>query len=298
MNILITGSSGLIGTALKKSLAAAGHSVFPLIRKNLPGEPFYWSPAEKIIHLDDSIKIDAVINLAGVNIADKRWNQQRKMQILNSRENATQLLSNALAHLTDKPKVLISGSAIGFYGDSDDESVDEDSPAGSGFLSEVAIRWEQATQPAEQAGIRTVHIRTGVVLSPNGGILKQMMLPFLLGLGGMVGNGRQYLSCVSINELTQMMQFILDNESISGAVNLVSRKPVRNFEFTRALGKTLHRPTIFPLPAAVARIMFGEMADALLLSSTRVYPSRLETAGYQFIDDDLEKTLKSLLGER
>ena len=298
MNILITGSSGLIGTALKKSLSAAGHSVFPLIRKNLPGEPFCWSPAEKIIHLDDSIKIDAVINLAGVNIADKRWNQQRKMQILNSRENATQLLSNALAHLTDKPKVLISGSAIGFYGDSDDESVDEDSPAGSGFLSEVAIRWEQATQPAEQAGIRTVHIRTGVVLSPHGGILKQMMLPFSLGLGGIVGNGRQYLSCVSINELTRMMQYILDNESISGAVNLVSRKPVRNIEFTRALGKALHRPTIFPLPAAVARIMFGEMADALLLSSTRVYPSRLATAGYQFIDDDLEKTLTSLLGER
>jgi uncharacterized protein (TIGR01777 family) len=298
MNILITGSSGLIGTALKKSLAAAGHSVFPLVRKNLPGEPFYWSPAEKIIHLDDSIKIDAVINLAGVNIADKRWNQQRKMQILNSRENATQLLSNALAHLTDKPKVFISASAIGFYGDTGEKSVDENSPAGSGFLAEVAIRWEQATLPAEQAGIRTVHIRTGVVLSTHGGILKQMMLPFSLGLGGIVGNGKQYLSCVSINELTDMMQFILDNESISGAVNLVSRKPVRNIEFTRALGKALHRPTIFPLPAAIARIMFGEMADALLLSSTRVYPARLEQAGYPFLDDDLEKTLKSLLGER
>jgi uncharacterized protein (TIGR01777 family) len=298
MNILITGSSGLIGTALKKSLAAAGHSVFPLVRKNLPGEPFYWSPAEKIIHLDDSIKIDAVINLAGVNIADKRWNQQRKMQILNSRENATQLLSNALAHLTDKPKVFISASAIGFYGDTGEKSVDENSPAGSGFLAEVAIRWEQATLPAEQAGIRTVHIRTGVVLSTHGGILKQMMLPFSLGLGGIVGNGKQYLSCVSINELTGMMQFILDNESISGAVNLVSRKPVRNIEFTRALGKALHRPTIFPLPAAIARIMFGEMADALLLSSTRVYPARLEQAGYPFLDDDLEKTLKSLLGER
>jgi uncharacterized protein (TIGR01777 family) len=298
MNILITGSSGLIGTALKKSLSAAGHSVFPLIRKNLPGEPFYWSPAEKIIHLDDSIKIDAVINLAGVNIADKRWNQQRKMQILNSRENATQLLSNALAHLTDKPNVLISGSAIGIYGDTGNRSVDESSAAGSGFLPDVARRWEQATQAAELAGIRTVHIRTGIVLSTRGGMLKHLLLPFKLGLGGIVGNGKQYLSCVPIDEVTAMIQFLMEHDSISGPVNLVSRTPVTNAEFTRALGKALHRPTLFPLPAFMVRMLFGEMGKDLLLSGAKVLPTRLEEEGFQFIDDDLEQTLKSLLGEK
>jgi len=295
MNILITGATGLIGTALSRSLTASGHTVYPLVRDEHSTSPFHWFPLKNKIHLDDSIKLDAVIHLAGENIADKRWNQQRKMEILNSRENATKLLTNALTHLTNNPKVLISSSAIGFYGDTGDESVDENSAAGSGFLSEVASRWEQATQAAEEAGIRTVHIRTGIVLSPHGGILKQMMLPFKLGLGGIVGNGRQYLSCVNIDEITGMIHFILENETISGPINLVSRTPVTNAEFTRALGKALRRPTLFPLPAFMARVMFGEMADALLLSSTKVLPARLDAAGFIFKNDDLETTLKSLL---
>jgi uncharacterized protein (TIGR01777 family) len=295
MNILITGASGLIGTALTGTLTSHGHTVYPLVRNEQCKTPFYWLPSKNKIHLDNSIKIDAVIHLAGENIADKRWTEKRKAEILNSRVNTTKLLTNALAQLNNKPKVLISGSAIGFYGDTGDRTVDENSSLGTGFLSEVANKWENATQSAEKAGIRTVHIRTGIVLSTHGGILKQMKLPFTLGLGGVVGNGKQYLSCVSINEVTNMIEFLLDNESITGPVNLVSRKPVTNDEFTRALGQALHRPAIIPLPAFLARVLFGEMADALLLSSTKVLPGRLQTAGYQFKDENLETTLKSLL---
>jgi uncharacterized protein (TIGR01777 family) len=298
MNILITGSSGLIGTALTKTLGADGHQIYPLVRNKHANEPFYWQPDHDKIHLDESIKIDAVIHLAGANIAEKRWNEQRKNEILNSRENGTRVLAEALSKLKNKPKLLISGSAIGYYGDTGDIAVDESSKAGTGFLAEVSKKWEQATQSAEQAGIRTVHMRTGIVLSLNGGILKQMRLPFSLGLGGIVGDGKQYLSCVSINDVIGMIRFLLVNESITGPVNLVSRNPVTNREFTRALGKALNRPTIFPLPTFIARIMFGEMADALLLSSTRVLPARLAAAGYQFKDDDLETTLKSLLDNK
>jgi len=298
MNILITGATGLIGTALTRVLTTSGYTVYPLVRDENSRAPFHWFPPKNIIHFDDSIKLDAVIHLAGANIADKRWDAQRKKAILDSREIPTKLLANTLAQLTSKPEVFISGSAIGFYGDTGDNTVDENSPHGTGFLSEIACRWEQATQSAEEAGIRTIHIRTGVVLSTQGGMLKQMMLPFKLGLGGIVGNGKQYLSCVSINEVTAMIQFLLEHKSISGPVNLVSRTPVTNAEFTRALGKVLHRPTLLPLPAFLVRIMFGEMGDVLLLSSAKVLPSRLQTEGYPFLDDDLEKTLQSLLDER
>jgi len=220
---------------------------------------------------------------------------QRKKTILDSREIPTKLLSDTLAQLPTKPEVFISGSAIGFYGDTGDKTVDENSPHGTGFLYEVASRWERATQTAEKAGIRTVHIRTGIVLSTHGGMLKQMLLPFRLGLGGIIGTGKQYLSCVSINEVTAMIKFLLEHASISGPVNLVSRTPVTNAEFTRALGKALHRPTLLPLPTFLVRIMFGEMGDVLLLSSTKVLPTRLQAEGYPFLDDDLEKTLKTLL---
>ena len=295
MNILITGATGLIGRALTEALTTEGHKIYPLVRNENSREPFYWQPEKNIIHLDESINIDAVIHLAGENIAEKRWSETRKQEILNSRVNGTRLLAAALANLKHKPQLFISGSAIGFYGDTGADIADENSPAGTGFLAEVAVKWEQATMAAEQAGIRTVHMRTGVVLSPDGGILKQMLLPFSLGLGGIVGDGKQYLSCVSINDIVGMVKFLLKNKTIDGAVNLVSPTPVTNREFTRALGSALHRPTLFPLPACIARIMFGEMADALLLSSSRVLPARLAAAGYQFQDQELETTLKSLL---
>lgn len=285
----------MIGNALTEALTDEGNKVYPLVRNEHTNAPFYWQPEKNIIHLDESIEIDAVIHLAGANIADKRWSEKRKEEILNSRENGTRLLAEELSKLKHKPGLLISGSAIGFYGDTGDTIADENSQAGTGFLSEVAVKWEQATRAAEQAGIRTVHMRTGVVLSPDGGILKQMRVPFSLGLGGIVGDGKQYLSCVSIDDVVSMIQFLLKNKSIDGPVNLVSRKPVTNREFTRALASALHRPAFFPLPAPAARIMFGEMADALLLSSTRVLPARLQAAGYQFKDQGLEATLKSLL---
>lgn len=295
MNILISGASGLIGTALKNSLLSKGHTVYPLVRKNIPGEPFYWLPAEDMIHLDETIHIDTVINLAGENIADGRWNADKKNNILNSRVNSTRLLSSALAGLKNRPSLYISGSAIGFYGDTKDRSVDESSSPGSDFLSDVAIKWEQATRTAQDAGIRTVHIRTGVVLSPLGGVLQKIVPPFKMGLGGIIGNGQQYMSWVSLREVISMIQFIIENEMISGPVNLVSKNPVTNADFTKTLGKVLNRPTLIPLPATVARVMFGEMADALLLSGTRVMPSKLKTAGYKYIDEDLESTLRSLL---
>lgn len=295
MNILITGSSGLVGTHLMSVLAASGYKIQRMLRNEADDQSFFWDPGKGVIHFDESIRIDAVINLAGESIADGRWSEERKKRILESRESSTLLLSESLAKLKHKPAVLISGSAIGYYGDTGTRIVDEDSYQGTGYLAEVSERWEKATKPASDAGIRTVHIRTGVVLSPNGGMLQKMLLPFKMGLGGIVGSGQQYLSWVSINDIASMIQFLLENESISGAVNLVSKQPVTNYTFTKTLGSVLNRPTLIPLPACVARLVFGEMADALLLSSTRVLPKRLAEAGYNFIDVDLNRTLKSLL---
>ena len=295
MNILITGSSGLVGTHLTDFLLAKGHHIYRMLRSASDDQPFYWLPAKGVIKYDDSITIDAVINLAGESIADGRWSEERKKRILESRVSGTRLLAETLAKLQNKPKVFISGSAIGFYGETGSRIADEDSMQGAGYLAEIAELWEKAAKPAEDAGIRTVNIRTGVVLSPNGGMLQKLLLPFKMGLGGIVGNGQQYISWVSINDMAGMIQFLLETDSISGAVNLVSTQPVTNYTFTKTLGSVLNRPTIFPLPARVARLVFGEMADALLLSSARVQPKRLLEAGYDFIDTDLEMTLRSLL---
>lgn len=295
MNILITGSSGLVGTHLGKVMEANGHNIIRMLRNAADGQPFYWLPDKGVINYDNSVEIDAVINLAGESIADGRWSEERKRRILDSRVSGTRLLAETLAKLKSKPKVFISGSAIGFYGETGASIVDEDSKQGTGYLAEVAELWEQAAKPAADAGIRTVNIRTGVVLSPDGGMLQKLLLPFKMGLGGIVGNGQQYISWVSINDIAGMIQFLLENDTISGAINLVSKQPVTNYTFTKKLGSVLNRPTIFPLPACVARVVFGEMADALLLSSIRVQPKRLIEEGYDFIDTDLEKTLRSLL---
>ena len=297
MNILISGSTGLIGTALKNTLNSAGHSVYPLHRNMAGGVPFYWSPTKNSIHLDETIQLDIVVHLAGENIADSRWTKEKKREIIQSREDGTRILCHALANLSHKPALLISGSAIGFYGETGSDIVDENSHAGTGFLAEIAQRWEAATQAAEQAGIKTVHIRTGLVLSPLGGVLQRMLLPVKMGLGGKVGNGQQYMSWVSISDMINMIQFIIENNSLQGPVNMVSKNPVTNSTFIKTLGKVLNRPTFFPLPAFMARLLFGEMADPLLLSSTRVYPAKLEAAGYEFINDDLESALKDLLVE-
>ena len=296
MNILITGASGLIGTALNTALTAVGHNVFVLSRNSdadaVNPQPFFWQPKQKIIRFDSSINIDVVINLAGENIADRRWTANSKARIWQSRIESTQLLAAKLATLSHKPALFISASAIGFYGDTGDNIVDERSEAGNNFLAQLSIAWEQATAAASEAGIRTVHLRTGVVLSPNGGALQQMLTPFKLGLGGAFGNGKQYMSCIGLHEVTNIIQFIIAQPSIQGAVNMVAPVAVSNKTFTKTLGAVLKRPTFFTVPAPIARFAFGEMADHLLLTGARVKPSVLMAHGYPFIDNDLSATLK------
>ena len=295
MNILITGSTGLIGTALKDYLTKSGHTIYSLDRSPQSKSPFHWQPNEDVIAFDDSISIDAVINLAGSNISGGRWTKAKKKMILDSRIDSATLLSNYLSKLQSPPKVFISASAIGFYGDTADNIADENHTNGSDFLAHVAQKWEEATQPAVDAGIRTVNLRTGIVLSPNGGALKQMLTPFKFALGGVIGGGKQYMSWVSLPEVCQIVEFILKTESISGPLNMVNPTPVTNYEFTKSLGKALSRPTLFPMPAFVAKLIFGEMADALLLTSIRVQPSKLVNAGYKFVDKDLAEALNAIL---
>jgi uncharacterized protein (TIGR01777 family) len=295
MNILLTGSTGLIGTALTRHLQTLGHNIYPLYRNPSIEKSHYWNPEEDQIHLDDEIKLDTVIHLAGENIADSRWSQKKKDSILNSRVHGTRLLAETISQLEHRPELFISGSAIGYYGDTGDNIVDEDSPRGTGFLSDVATQWEAATQAAEDAGIRTIHMRTGIVLSPQGGVLQKMLFPFSMGLGGVVGNGQQYMSWISIDDVVGVIDTMLVNNEMTGPYNLVAPNPVTNYRFTKSLGKVLRRPTVSPLPAFIARMMFGEMADALLLSSSRVATSRLKSAGYTFTDRDLTETLSRLL---
>jgi len=297
MNVLITGSSGLIGTQLTIFLTENGHHVYRMQRNGQSDQPFSWDPAAGNISMDDAIQLDAVINLSGASIADGRWTEKRKKLILESRINSTRLLAETLADMKNRPKVFISGSAIGFYGDSGEQAVDEDSKPGVNFLATVAQRWEEAAQAASAAGIRTVNMRTGVVLSPEAGMLDKLLLPFKLGLGGIVGNGKQYLRWVSIHEIVNMIQFLLKNESLSGPVNLVAREPVTNHTFTKTLGAVLNRPTLVPLPAYAVKLAFGEMGEELLLSGARVMPKRLTEAGYEFVDISLEAALRSLLGK-
>lgn len=295
MKILVTGSSGLIGSALSKALAADGHDVVPLPRKRFSeGAPF-WDPENGVIDLAGIADIDAVVHLAGDSIAQGRWNDQKKARILDSRVKGTRLLAEYFAAASRRPQTFVSASAIGVYGDCQDTPVDEDSPPGSGFLAEVGKQSEAATAAAANAGIRVVNARFGIVLSPTGGALEKMLPPFRMGLGGVLGSGKQYLSWVSIQDVTQMLRHVLANEALRGPVNLVSPNPVSNREFTQELGRALHRPTLFAMPAFAARLAFGEMADEALLSSTRVLPKKLMASGYAFVHPELKGALAELL---
>ena len=296
MNILIAGGTGLIGTALEKQFSETGHKVYLLSRqKNQREHYIFWDPDRHIINLNLDLKIDIVINLAGESIADHRWNKKTKQAIWNSRIQATEFLASTLLSMKHRPILFISSSAIGIYGNSGDRIVDERSPAGSDFLANLAVAWERATEAVNDTQIRIVHMRTGVVLSPNGGVLAQMLLPFKLGLGGPFSHGNQYMSCISLHELVSAIDFIIQCASIKGPVNLVAKNAIKNRQFTTTLASILKRPAFLTIPAMIARVMFGEMADALLLSSTRVKPQVLIDHGYQFIDRDLQQGLERML---
>jgi uncharacterized protein (TIGR01777 family) len=240
--------------------------------------------------------LDAFVHLAGENIAAGRWTAARKEAIRNSRVMGTRLLCDALAGLSRPPKTLLCASAIGYYGDRWEDTLTEESPAGKGFLPEVCREWEAAAEPAAKKGIRVVHLRFGVVLTPAGGALARMLPPFRAGLGGTLGSGRQYVSWVALDDLPGIVLHALTREELRGPVNAVAPRPVTNREFTEALGKILSRPTFFPVPALALRVAFGEMADALLLASARVFPRRLEETGYRFRFPELHAALRHLLG--
>jgi len=266
--------------------------------KKDPGEDVaVWDPDTGKLETSSLTKTDAVINLAGENIAGSRWTDEHKKRIRESRVRGTQLLSESLAQLGVPPRVLVSASAVGFYGSRGDEVLTEESPAGSGFLPEVCKEWEAATEPARQKGIRVVNLRIGMVLSGKGGALTAMLPAFKAGAGGKIGDGRQFVSWIAIDDLTRAISHAVITESLSGPVNTTSPNPVRNLELTKALGKVLGRPAIVPVPAFGIRLMFGEMADALLLASQRVHPTRLEASGFNFQFPEIEPALRHVLKE-
>ena len=292
--VLVSGSSGLVGRALTRRLADQGRGVTRLVRRQAgPGE-VSWDPAAG--RLDEgSIRADAVVHLAGENIASGRWTAARMQAIRSSRVDGTRLLCEALARLDPKPSVLVSASAIGFYGDRGSEVLTEDAAAGTGFLPAVCEQWERATEAAESAGIRVVRLRIGVVLARDGGALAKMLLPFKLGLGGRLGPGSQFMSWILLDDLVSAIVHCIDQRELRGAVNATAPDPVTNLQFTKALGRVLRRPTIAPMPSFAARAAFGRMADELLLASTRVEPRALLEHGFEFAQPDLEGALRTLL---
>jgi uncharacterized protein (TIGR01777 family) len=297
MIIAITGSTGLVGTALLSALEAEGHLVRRLVRRNVrdSDREIHWDPDAGQIDAEELNGVDAAVHLAGESVAGGRWTVDLKRRILDSRVQGTRLLCEALAGLDMKPTVLVSASATGFYGNRGDEVVDESSAPGSGFLADVCRQWEAATAPARDAGIRVVNLRIGPALSPKGGALAKMLTPFRLGLGGVIGSGRQWCSWIALDDLVSAIKFVLASEQLAGPVNAVAPGAVTNREFTMTLGRMLGRPTIFPMPAFAARLAFGEMADEMLLGGVRVEPQALTATGFRFAYPQLEPALRHLL---
>lgn len=290
MKILITGASGLVGSALIESLFKEGHTLRPLRRHKDKTWGRLWDTGALDAEADQS-PFDVVINLAGENVASKRWNAQQKEKILRSRVDSTWELVDYISQPGKRPKLLICASATGYYGNCGDAIIDERSPAGSGFLAEVCRQWEETAAKAELAGIRMVVLRFGMVLSPHGGALFKMLPAFKAGLGGVIGSGNQYIGWISINDLAGIVSFVIANEALHGAFNTVTPAPVTNRVFVKTLGEVLRRPTIMPAPAFLVRLLFGEMADEMVLSSCRVIPTRLLEAGYRFQEEDLRQVL-------
>ena len=295
MRILITGASGLIGKALQGSFTEVGYEML-LASRSEPRDAKHiqWNPDTGFADRDLSKLegLDAVVHLAGESISALRWSDEKKKAIRDSRVFGTRSIIETFVKLERKPKTFISGAAIGFYGDRGDEVMTESSPAGKTFLAEISKEWETESRRAEDLGIRTVLLRTGIVLSKDGGALATMITPFALGVGGVVGSGKQWMSWVSLDDVIGIINFALENESVRGAINVVAPNPVTNEEFTKTLGSVLYRPTFLPLPEFAVHMVFGEMGDALLLDSTRVVPKRLLDAGYEFKYTDLKAALE------
>lgn len=294
--IAVTGSSGLIGGTLVEHLRAAGHRVQRVVRRRgaATGDDVYWSVQDHEIDAGALEGVDAVVHLAGHPIGAERWTSRVKAAIRDSRVVGTALLAEALASLDVPPSVLVSGSAVGFYGDRGEEVLTEASPPGDDFLAEVCVGWEQAADPARAAGIRVVHARTGVVIAPEGPLIEKVELPFKLGIGGRIGGGRQWVPWIALEDHIQALMFLLDG-GLAGPVNLTAPEPVRNVELTQAIGDVLHRPTVIPTPILGIRLLYGEMGVSLATVSQRVIPSRLLEAGFEFRVTDLRDALDDAL---
>ncbi|MCU1453008.1 MAG: hypothetical protein JWN46_1154 [Acidimicrobiales bacterium] len=301
MQVAISGASGLIGRALREQLETDGHQVIALVR---PGsaeagpDDVRWNPAHGTIDAPRLEGVDAVVHLAGAGVASGRWTEEHRREVHDSRTLGTALLAEALAGLERPPSVLVSGSAIGYYGDRGDEVLTETSGPGDDFLARLCVDWERSTAAAEAAGIRTVHLRTGVVLSSEGGALQKQLLPFKLGLGARAGRGAQWLPWITIDDEVGAIRFAIERTEVSGALNLTAPEPVTNAAFTKALGRVLHRPAVLVIPKVVTHLPLGigPLADSLLFSSARVEPERLLSSGYEFrhrtIDDALAHVLR------
>lgn len=295
MKTLITGASGLIGSALVEFLHARGHTL-RCLQRNRKKTGSTWNTDELLNKEDHAEPYDTVIHLAGENVADGRWTAQRKERILASRIDGTRDLVSFLASLPQPPQTFLCASAIGYYGNRQEELLTEKSEGGSGFLAEVCRKWEKEAKRAAELGTRVVHLRFGMVLSPKGGALGKMLPPFKAGLGGPIGNGRQYMSWISIRDLVEIVDLAINDDTLSGPLNVVSPEPITNRDFTRVLAGVLGRPAVLPAPSFALRLMFGEMADEMLLASSRVKPEKLLTAGYCFQDIDLAETLRYCVG--
>lgn len=297
LRVAITGASGLIGAQLTPFLRTGGHSVDIMVRNaEAAGSHILWKPNDGFVDVAALQGADAVVHLAGENIAGGRWSDERKNRVMRSRVEGTSTIAKALASMAAKPRVLIVASAIGYYGARGDETLTEESEPGEGFLADVCRAWEDAAKPAEDAGIRVVRIRFGVVLSASGGALATMLPAFKLGAGGVLGSGRQYMSWIALDDAIGLIHHALMNEDVTGAVNATAPEPVTNRTFTKTLGKVIRRPTVLPVPSIAIKTLFGEMGDALLLQGSRVLPAKAQATGFRFLYPDLESALRAELG--
>lgn len=296
MRVVITGSSGLVGSRLKRVLKEAGHEPIRLLRKRAGKDgDLHWNPASGELDAAQLEGVDAIVHLGGESIASSRWTDEQKKKLRDSRINSTKLLVDTMAKLSAKPKVFVCASAIGYYGDRGSEELTEESSKGRGFLADLCKDWEDAAAPAAALGVRVVNLRIGVVIAKDGGALSKMLPPFKMGVGGSLGSGKQYMSWISLEDTAGAILQCIENEKLSGPVNAVAPVPVTNEEMSKTLGKVLGRPSILPAPAFALRLALGEMADELLLSSAKIIPTKLQETKYQFQHPELEQAIRAAL---